>query len=77
MGVTRTLALFVVAAIAEIGGAWLVWQVDAVAAGTRVTFGVPWLAAPYVGVCVVALRRIERLALDGVTGCTRTGSGIS
>lgn len=26
MGVARTLALFVVAAIAEIGGAWLVWQ---------------------------------------------------
>jgi small multidrug resistance family-3 protein len=26
MGVARSLALFVVAAIAEIGGAWLVWQ---------------------------------------------------
>src|SRR5581483_12503014 len=26
MGVARSLALFVLAAIAEIGGAWLVWQ---------------------------------------------------
>ena len=26
MGVARTLLLFVVAAVAEIGGAWLVWQ---------------------------------------------------
>lgn len=26
MGVVRSLALFVVAAVAEIGGAWLVWQ---------------------------------------------------
>ena len=26
MGVARSLALFVVAAVAEIGGAWLVWQ---------------------------------------------------
>jgi hypothetical protein len=26
MGVVRSLALFVVAAIAEIGAAWLVWQ---------------------------------------------------
>ena len=26
MGVVRSLALFVVAALAEIGGAWLVWQ---------------------------------------------------
>jgi uncharacterized protein YndB with AHSA1/START domain len=31
-------------------------------AGTRVSFGVPWLAAPYLGVCALALRRIERLA---------------
>lgn len=26
MGVTRSLALFVLAAVAEIGGAWLMWQ---------------------------------------------------
>jgi small multidrug resistance family-3 protein len=26
MGVARSLALFVLAAVAEIGGAWLVWQ---------------------------------------------------
>ena len=39
--------------------------VEAVAGGTRVTFGVPALAAPYVLVCVLALRRIEHLALEG------------
>ena len=33
--------------------------------GTRVTFGVPWLAAPYLGVCALALRRIERLVAVG------------
>jgi uncharacterized protein YndB with AHSA1/START domain len=32
------------------------------AAGTRVSFGVPWLAVPYLGVCAVALRRLDRLA---------------
>lgn len=31
--------------------------------GTRVTFGVPWWAAPYLAVCAIALRRLERLAL--------------
>jgi hypothetical protein len=41
--------------------------VDAFAGGTRVTFGAPWLAAPYLGVCAVALRRLERLALAQVT----------
>lgn len=28
----------------------------------RVAMGVPWAAAPYLAVCAVALRRIERLA---------------
>ena len=37
MGVVRTLALFVVAAIAEIGGAWLVWQ------GVREHRGAGWV----------------------------------
>lgn len=39
MAVVRTLALFVVAAIAEIGGAWLVWQ------GVREHRGVAWIGA--------------------------------
>jgi small multidrug resistance family-3 protein len=39
MSVTRTLALFVVAAIAEIGGAWLIWQ------GVREHRGVAWIGA--------------------------------
>lgn len=38
MGVARTLALFVVAAVAEIGGAWLVWQ------GVREHRGALWIA---------------------------------
>ena len=39
MSVARTIALFVVAAIAEIGGAWLVWQ------GVREDRGVAWIGA--------------------------------
>lgn len=39
MGVARTIALFVVAAIAEIGGAWLIWQ------GAREDRGVAWIGA--------------------------------
>jgi uncharacterized protein YndB with AHSA1/START domain len=38
--------------------------VEATDAGTRVSFGVPWVAAPYLGVCAVALRRLERLAVQ-------------
>lgn len=37
MSVTRSLVLFVVAAIAEIGGAWLIWQ------GVREHKGVLWV----------------------------------
>ena len=37
--VARSLALFVIAATAEIGGAWLVWQ------GVREHRGLPWVAA--------------------------------
>jgi len=44
MGVARSLALFVVAAIAEIGGAWLVWQ------GVREHRGVA-----FIGMGIVAL----------------------
>jgi len=39
MSVLRTLALFVLAAIAEIGGAWLVWQ------GVRERRGIAWVGA--------------------------------
>ena len=39
MNVVRTLALFVLAALAEIGGAWLIWQ------GAREHRGVAWIGA--------------------------------
>jgi small multidrug resistance family-3 protein len=39
VSVLRSLALFVVAALAEIGGAWLVWQ------GVREHRGVAWAGA--------------------------------
>lgn len=39
MSVAKTLGLFVVAALAEIGGAWLVWQ------GVREHKGVAWIGA--------------------------------
>ncbi|MEV5568562.1 YnfA family protein [Spirillospora sp. NPDC052269] len=39
MTVLRSVALFVLAAVAEIGGAWLVWQ------GVREHRGVAWMGA--------------------------------
>ncbi len=39
MGVMRSIGLFMVAAIAEIGGAWLVWQ------GLREHRGIAWVGA--------------------------------
>ena len=39
MTVAKTLALFVLAAVAEIGGAWLVWQ------GVREHRGIAWVGA--------------------------------
>jgi small multidrug resistance family-3 protein len=39
MTVLRSLVLFVLAAIAEIGGAWLVWQ------GVRESRGIAWIGA--------------------------------
>jgi small multidrug resistance family-3 protein len=39
MSVVKTLVLFVVAAVAEIGGAWLVWQ------GVREHRGIAWVGA--------------------------------
>ncbi len=38
-------------------------SVTAVEGGSRVIFAVPWWAAPYLAVCAVALRRIERLVV--------------
>ena len=39
MDILRSIALFVVAALAEIGGAWLVWQ------GVREQRGLAWMGA--------------------------------
>lgn len=39
MSVARTLLLFAIAAVAEIGGAWLIWQ------GVREHRGVAWIGA--------------------------------
>jgi small multidrug resistance family-3 protein len=39
VSVARTIALFVLAAIAEIGGAWLIWQ------GARENRGIAWIGA--------------------------------
>jgi len=39
MGVARSIGLFVVAALAEIGGAWLVWH------GVREHRGIVWIGA--------------------------------
>lgn len=39
MSIARTIALFVVAAVAEIGGAWLIWQ------GALEHRGVGWIGA--------------------------------
>ncbi|MDQ6698404.1 MAG: SRPBCC family protein [Actinomycetota bacterium] len=57
------------------GRAWS-WKVGGVAATDhevapvddqrcRLGFGVPWVAAPYLGICRVALRRLDRLARTG------------
>jgi small multidrug resistance family-3 protein len=42
MATVRSIALFVVAAFAEIGGAWLVWQ------GIREQRGLAWIGAGFV-----------------------------
>lgn len=49
VGVIRSLALFVAAALAEIGGAWLVWQ------GVRVNRGVVWIGAGIVALAAYGL----------------------
>ena len=56
------------------GSLWA-WKVAGVPATThtveslgadrcRVGFGVPWVAAPYLAACKIALRRLEALAVD-------------
>ena len=42
MDVIRSISLFVLAAIAEIGGAWLVWQ------GVREQRGLAWIGAGFI-----------------------------
>ncbi|GGK94463.1 UPF0060 membrane protein [Sphaerisporangium melleum] len=49
MTVARSLLLFVVAAIAEIGGAWLVWQ------GVREQRGLAWVGAGFVALGLYGL----------------------
>ena len=46
MTVTRSILLFVLAALAEIGGAWLVWQ------GVREQRGLAWIGAGVVALGV-------------------------
>ena len=46
MSVLRTVVLFVLAAFAEIGGAWLVWQ------GVREHRGLVWVGAGIAGGCL-------------------------
>lgn len=45
----RTIILFVIAALAEIGGAWLVWQ------GVREGRGLRWVAGGFVALAVYGL----------------------
>ncbi|MGC5009273.1 YnfA family protein [Streptosporangium sp. DT93] len=49
MTVARSLLLFLVAALAEIGGAWLVWQ------GVREQRGVVWVGAGFVALGLYGL----------------------
>lgn len=56
----------------EDGRAWS-WEVGGIPAtdhavkpvngrSSQAAFGVPWVATPYLGVCAIALRRLDRLA---------------
>jgi small multidrug resistance family-3 protein len=49
MDVLRSMGLFVVAAVAEIGGAWLVWQ------GVREQRGLVWVGAGFVALGLYGL----------------------
>lgn len=50
MSVVRSILLFVLAALAEIGGAWLVWQ------GVREQRGWAWIGATGVAIIMYAPR---------------------
>lgn len=49
MDVLRSIGLFVVAAVAEIGGAWLVWQ------GVREQRGLVWVGAGFIALGLYGL----------------------
>ena len=53
MTVARSILLFVVAALAEIGGAWLVWQ------GVREQRGLAWAGAGVVALGLYGLSLIH------------------
>ena len=59
MDVLRSIALFVLAAVAEIGGAWLVWQ------GVREQRGLVWIGAG----SHLGRRRVNSAGLVGSRGC--------
>ena len=60
MSVARSLLLFVLAAVAEIGGAWLVWQ------GIREHRGWIWVGAGVIALALWALgRRLTPVAGAG------------
>lgn len=56
MGVIRSISLFGVAAIAEIGGAWLIWQ--------AVREGQPWWLALVGGIALMAYGFVATLQPD-------------
>ena len=58
MSVVRTLVLFAVAAAAEIGGAWLVWQ------GVREHRGLAWVGA---GIDIFCVTRNNDTVTSGNT----------
>jgi len=60
MSILRTIALFVVAAVAEIGGAWLIWQ------GVREHRGVAWIGAGIVALAAYGF--VATLQQDGNFG---------
>ena len=60
MSVARSLLLFVLAALAEIGGAWLVWQ------GVREDRGVAWIGAGIIALAAYGF--VATLQADGNFG---------
>lgn len=58
MTVTRSVVLFAVAAVAEIGGAWLVWQ------GVREQRGLAWVGAGMVALGLYGLVATLQPAAD-------------